>query len=168
MATRKDAAKQLGVEPQTLAEWFRKPATWFPLDAVRKDSSGRAIDWDVDRIAAARQTAKGSDDKKLAKQKQQLDLAVLAEKLKQQQVETKRKQREDAMAEGNILARDEWTLFAVESVNIARDQLKDVPKQLARLIDGEELQQKMIDEGTRIVAGILARLAKTLDQGPNE
>ena len=166
MASRKDAAKQLGVEPQTLYEWWKKPATWFPLDAVRLDSRGRAFDWDVARIASARQTAKSKQSDETAAATQKLNLAEKAEKLKQLQLKTKQIQREDALAEGNILARDEWTLFAAESINVARDQLKDVPKQLARLIDGDELQRKMIDEGTRLIAGILDRLADTLEEGP--
>lgn len=168
MATRKDAAKQIGVEPQTLAEWYKKPAKWFPFDAVRTDSKGRAVDWDVDRIIAARRTASAADDQVLAKQLQQVKVADAAETLKQKQAKTRKILRDEQLEEGNILPRDEWTLFAVESVNIARDQLKDVPKQLARLIDGEEMQMKFLEEGTRLIVGILARLAKTLEEGPNE
>lgn len=168
MATRKQCAKALGVEPQTLAEWWKKPAGWFPVSAVRTDARGRAIDWDIDRIVAARKTSTGDNDQALAKKRQQIELAIKAEQLKKHQLSTREAQRDHDLAEGNILTRDEYTLFCREAITVARDQIKDIPKQLARLADGEELQKKMINEGTRLVSGILQRLAESLNEGPRD
>jgi hypothetical protein len=168
MASRKDCAAALGVTPQTLAEFWKKPAAWFPLSAVSTDARGRAIDWDVERIQAARKTATAGNENALAQKRQQIEVAIKAEQLKKHQLTTRDLQRDHDLAEGNILTRDEYTLFSREVITIARDQIKDIPKQLARLADGEALQNKMINEGTRLVAGILKRLAESLNDGPRD
>jgi len=170
MATRKEAAKALGVTPQALFNWWKDQPAWFPLDAVQTDRSGRAIDWDLPRIQAAYaakngQTNSGGNGDLTAIQR--VELATKAEKLKQQRLTTQRMEREEQIRQGNILDREEWTLFARESIVICRDQIAALPKLLARLAGPQE-RAKILAEGTRIVNLKLSQLADALAQGPDQ
>lgn len=159
MATsRKDAAKELDVTPQTLSGW--RVAPWFPEDGVKLDKRGRAIDWNVSAIRIAKNE---SQNESHSKKSQEIRLLQETAKLEKLQRENRTEERAEQIEEGNILPRDDWVRFAMEVIGVARDRLKDVPKRLARLVDGEELQRKVITEGERIICAELLRLSQMFE-----
>lgn len=169
MATRREAAQALGVTDQALSHWWKNSA-WFPKNAVKTDGRGRAVDWDIEMIRAAHPSRSGkeSNGDELSQNYKRLRIATAAEKLKQEQIKTRAMQLNENVEQGNILTRDEMTQFVVEVIGVARDQFKTLPRQLARLIGDQETQRRLIDEGNRLVRGVLDRLADALEKGPGE
>ena len=107
----------------------------------------------------------GGDSGNWAESLSKLKAAGEAEKLKQAQMLTRRMQRDESIAEGNILPRDEYTLFCRECVTLARDQIMNLPKQLAALVAKKD-RVRLREEGQRILERVLSQLEASLATGP--
>lgn len=148
---RKTAALFLGITDRQLGNWTGE--AWFP-------EGGRTADgWNIPAILQARDSAgrKGSAESAEARA---LQTEKARQELLQQTMKTERMQREAAEAEGNILDRAEFEIAIAELVTVARDRLRSLPKDLARLAGTAKLRDKLITEGARIVDKILGDLAR--------
>lgn len=167
-------AKACGVTRQAIQQHARSAAPWFPKGAIATDKQGklRVKSGGGGRIVAAfleyrgesssgRQAGMAASDAH-----HKLRAALTAEKVRQAQIETRRMQRLEAIAEGNILPRDEYTLFVRECISLSRDQFANLPKQLSALVSKRD-RVKLRDEGHRIVCRILDDLAARLAAGPD-
>lgn len=162
--TRKQAAALIEVTEKALGNWANEE--WFPADAVKTDSRGKRCNWNVIKILTARDRNGRSGSEPSERVKIQIEREK--ERLEQDRMRTARERREHEEELGNILDRAEYTLFVREHISVARDGMLALPKDLARLAEGQRLKKKMIEEGTKIVEKHLNRLAKALAKGPSE
>lgn len=158
-ATRKAAAAALGITPRQLGEWALEP--WFPADAVETDARGTRCNWDVAAIRDARDAMgrKGSD---LSATQKALKLKSDHEKLKQLEIKTRREEREEQLAQGNILPRDELTLTLRELITMTRDRLLTEPaREIAK--DFPKQRRRIFDTCERAISKILSDFARQLE-----
>ena len=151
-----------------MRQHFDSGAAWWPVGTVKMRGRERVVVDGAAIVAAYRAQMAGKKsvgESSLSENVIKLKAANEAEKLKQAQMQTRAMQRAEAIAEGNILPRDEYTLFIRECIGLARDQLANLPKRLAALASKKD-RAKMRDEGERIVRGILDQLAAALETGP--
>ena len=160
VSQRKEAARILGITARVLGDWAKE--AWFPADART------AAGWDTDKIAEARevQHRKGSVPAEAAKR---LKLATDHEKLKQAELQTKRKQIELAVEEGELVPRRAVELHFATLLT----ELGDKCEQLPELIAGDvpaKLRPKLkarlreeLERWRRELAAELKRQAQELD-----
>lgn len=153
--TRIEAAKLLGVTEKTLGNWKKLPG--FP-----ECSSG----YDLAKIKLWRTAHSLSSDKESAEARR-IRLAIQKEKLRQEKIKADRAERDDEIARGNILPRDEWELFVREIIHLTRDQLISIPTSLCRGIP-RKYHAKLRSEGRRRVEKILLEFSRLLERGPAE
>lgn len=157
---RKEAAALLGVTPPALGDWVKEP--WFPADG--KTPAG----WNVTAIRTARDAMgrKGSEQSDQAKR---IKLAREAEKLKQDQIKTRKETLKLKEQEGELLPRRGWELFAAELLTAFTDWCDQLPDLIAA---GEpkkgrkRLKQRLkaeFDLKRRELRDELERKAKELD-----
>lgn len=151
----KEAAELLGVTPTALRQWAKLPG--FP------DCSNG---YDVEAIQRWRQEQdrKGSDTSHTLTK---LKLGIQAQELRIKKVRADQAEREEQLAQGNILPRDEYELFAREVITIARDRLQAIPQTLCRLVP-KEFHSAILTEGKDHIRRILTELARALEDGPSE
>lgn len=164
------AAELCGVTAATLDGWYKSGVPWFPRDAIKLGKNGRIISVDGEAIKAAMEardaSAKSSSESGGTLQK--LKTAKLAQEIKLLQIEVEQAERERDLQRGNILPRDEYTRFVREVMGIARDRWATIPKSLAKLVDSDALQSRLLREATKIVDAVLASLSRSLDEGPGD
>lgn len=157
--TRKAAAALLGITPRQLGDWAQEP--WFPPDAVQTDARGTRIHWNVPLIREARDAMgrKGSD---LSGTQKAIKLKSDHEKLRQLEIKTRREEREEQLAQGNILPRDELTLTLRELITMTRDRLLTEPaREIAK--DFPKQRRRIFDTCERAIAKILNDFARQLE-----
>jgi len=96
---------------------------------------------------------------------QKLNEDLKREKLKQEILKSEKLEREKQIAEGNLVSREEFDLFAAECVIEARDQILTVPKEMRRHLC-KKCQPKL-DELQKLLYLALQRLA-AIEEGPNQ
>lgn len=165
---KRDAAKLCGVTAATLDGWYKSGVPWFPRDAITIGKNGYITSVDGEAIKAAMEARdaaqRTSSDSGGTLQK--LKTAKLAQEIKLLQIEVENAERERDLQRGNILPRDEYTRFVREVMGIARDRWATIPKSLAKLVDSDALQSRLLRESTTIVEAVLSSLARSLEEGP--
>lgn len=166
VATRKEAARLLGVTERQLGSWVHEP--WFPAGAVGADARGNNRDWNVRAIRAARDAMgrKGSD---LADTAQKLKLKTDHEKLKQAQIKTQAEELKLRQQQGELIRRDALELFAstlLTSLGDWCDQLPDliaaeVPRKYRTAL--KERLRTELDARRTAAAAELATAARDFD-----
>lgn len=151
----KQAADRLGITARQLRNWQKEPG--FP-----DCSSG----YDLERIAAWReQTArKGSEE---SDQARKIKLAIAGQKLRQEKARADKAERENEIAKGNILPRDEWEHGLIEMVTVCRDALMAIPRELCRFVP-KKYHKRLQTEGEKMVRRHLDHLARSAEDGPPE
>jgi hypothetical protein len=131
--TRKLAALLLGVTPPALSLWTKQD--WF--DPAWKTKVGADDCYNIVAIhkAVAEQGRKGSPQSDLSQQ--------IRTETNQEKRDIIRREREERQIQrderrGNILPRDEYTFAIRETIIVARDHLMAIPKQLVRLVTGND------------------------------
>ena len=154
VSSRNDAASLLGITPRVLGDWAKEP--WFPADG--KTPAG----WNVPLIRKARDTygRKGSEQSEKAIK---LKLDLNAQKLRRETTRADKEERDQQVAQGNLIPRDEYELAMIEQITMARDQILTLPKLLARIMP-KKFHKKLISEGDRKIRNVLEQLAKGFDR----
>lgn len=151
VTTQKAAAAALDMEPPSLRQWMAKPG--FP------DCSGG---YNLPAIRAyielARKKSKGEETKA-----NRVHLLIKTQEARIKKADADRKERQEQIEQGNILPRDELTLFQREAIVLARDRLLSLPKELARLVPAK-LKATLVREGEKRVRRILDELAGTVQK----
>ena len=129
----------------------------------RKDSKGCCIyePEQTDPWVALQRKDNSTDDLSPATK---LKLAREAERLKQERLKAAAMERSEAVELGNVLARDEWELFAVEVVQQARDRFMRLPKMLCKHVP-RKYHRVLQTEGEGDVRKICAEMARAIEQG---
>jgi hypothetical protein len=151
---RKEAAALLGLTPQQLGTWAKE--LWFPEQGKTPDG------WNVPVIREARDAygKKGSEQSEEAKR---IKLALQTEKLRQEKIKSERAEREERLAEGSLIPRDEYELAMIEQITMARDQILTLPKLLARIVP-QRYHKKLLSEGDRKIRNVLEQLSKGFER----
>lgn len=128
----KQAAEALGVTPRTLRDWQN-------VDGFPDCSRG----YDVEAIRTWRQAneRKGSEPERVAKQ---IKLGVLAEKLKQMQLRTKKDQLDLDAKEGTLLPRKAIEQSAAVLLSALGDWCEQLPDLVAAIVSKKD-QRKVRD-----------------------
>lgn len=150
----KEAARLLGITDRSLRDWMKKPA--FP-------------DWSAGYdIAAIRQWAEARSLKNSQKSKslEQLEREIKQEKLRLERAKADKAERENEIAAGNVLPRDEYETFVREVISVARDRLTLIPRDLCRYVP-EKYHKVLQREGAKVIANITDSIAEALSQGPD-
>ena len=143
----KEAAALIGVSPKGLRDWMKEPgfpdcSAGYPIDAIRRWQQTRG--------------KKGSED---GDRLRQIKLAREGQRLRRDKAAADRQEREEQVAQGNILPRDELTLATIEHVVLARDRLMGLPKEVCRVVP-KRYHRKLQEQGTKIVRTILSEFAR--------
>ena len=93
----------------------------------------------------------------------QINLGIKEEQLKQNRVKTQQVEREEQAAQGNVLSREEMRLSTIEQIQLARDGLMGIPKELCRMVP-KKYHRKLQEEGTNAVRRILTNYARGLQR----
>ena len=151
----KDAAKVLGVAPRTLRDWAQ-------LDGFPDCSKG----YDLVEVAEWRDTnfRKGSDGDGSPKS---VTERLKLEDLRKKKMLNDRIEREDEIALGNILPRDEFRLSVSEIIQVATYRLLTIPKNLCKHVP-KKYHRSLQTEGDAEVRKVLAGLSREFDQAENE
>ncbi|MFV0444405.1 MAG: hypothetical protein ACK5Q5_12620 [Planctomycetaceae bacterium] len=152
----KQAAKLLGVTTRTLRDWR----------AANPDFPDTTNGYDIEAINRwrAAHEAKGSDEADLAAQ---LNKAIKVQKLRREKALADRAEREERIAQGNILARDEHETSFREIITVARDRLISLPKQLARLVPHKD-RRRLQAEGDKLVRNVLDEMSRQFESMDEE
>lgn len=151
----------LGITDRVLGLWASEP--WFPQDG--RTSSG----WNVPAIRAARD-AMGRKGSEQSDQSKRLKLASDAEKLKQAQYETRKRELDLRVKEGELLPRRGWELFAAQLLTALGDWCDQLPELLSADVPRKyrkkvrERAKQELDLKRRELRDELERKAKELDQ----
>jgi hypothetical protein len=147
----KQAAAALGISDRALRMWMTEPG--FP-----DCSSG----YDVDIIRQWRdeRNRKGSET---SDQLQKLRVAMAAQKLRHQKAVADRKEREEEMALGNILPRDELEVALREIIQLTRDEMLALPQLLSRLVPKKH-QAKVLAECKKEVEKRMTAFARRVER----
>lgn len=164
--SRKEAAAILGVTEKALGNWATE--AWFPEDATGRTPKGARVDWDTDKIAQARevQQRKGSAPAEAAKR---LKLATDHEKLKQAELQTRRKQIELAVEEGELVPRRAVELHFATLLTELGDWCEQLPELVAADVPAKvrpKVKARIKDEldrRRRELSAELQRQARELD-----
>lgn len=151
----KDAARYCGVDERTFRRW----QTEWPFLEKWKTSHG----WNVTAIIAERDN-RGLKGSETSEERKDLRAKLDEEKLAQAEIETRRLLREEQVELGNLLPRDEYQIFANETIAEARDAFLNLPVEMRKHIPAKH-RQKIIDELETQITTALNRLAK-LPDGP--
>lgn len=95
-------------------------------------------------------------------------LELKREKLTQLRLETEKKQQARDEERGNILPRDEWTLFAAESITVARSRLMSAVKDLSTLIKNDHERKTFIVDAEATLASVLGQIAADFERGAGD
>src|ERR1051326_4469132 len=155
VTSRKEAAQQLDVTERQLGNWKKEPgfpdcSQGYDLDAIRK--------W---RETNAR---KGSKEGKLLRR---LKAAGLRQQLRIRRAEADRIERRELEAQGNILNRDVYELFLIESQQKARDRLLRLPKLLCANLPAK-FHRTLQAEADKEIRKVLIELARDLEKRSEE
>lgn len=140
-------AKHFGVTSASVRKWKRQPG--FP------DSNDG---YDTEEISAWLD-ARGRDSQQKTQQAQQANTLYRVASAKLKKLQADKLERQEQIAQGNILPRDEATLSLKESITITRDRLLSLPKELCRCIP-KKYHKALREEGGMMVANILADFAR--------
>lgn len=148
-------SRRYGVSTKTIQNWRGNG-----LPCIER---GHGFDYDVAETDpwVEEYRAENSDDEETGSLNRQLKEA----KLRQELAEAARAEREEQAAQGNILPRDDYELFAVETIQNARDQLLRIPKQMKHHLCSK--CQSKIHELEKQLKTALEQLAK-LPAGPDK
>ena len=157
---RNDAARALGVAPATLREWMRDPA--FP-DCTNGHDIEAINAWRIEK-QNNRQGVNNSDELEL---KGKIQLQLSGEKLKQAIVETKKKQLELDVKEGQLFPRQaaELALATVfTELSDAWDQMSDVITTTAKVPKKYQpaLRRRIVEEFDAMRARLRDTVESTL------
>jgi len=89
------------------------------------------------------------------------------ELLKLARVKAAQAEREEEVARGNVLDRADWELFAIESIQMARDALMRIPMNFCKHVPAK-YHRTIREEGKREIERILTQLARNLETGPSD
>jgi hypothetical protein len=153
------AARKLGVSATALRQWQGEPgfphnAGGYDLDAIRAWLAAKG---------SPKADADADDNGTIAGRMNKAKLARAIANAKRDQVRAEREQRDNEIAKGNILARDELTLTLRELITQARTRLtNDLPRELAKRFP--KLRAKVLTVAEETVRKILDDFARDLAQ----
>lgn len=148
-------AKHYGVTTRTIYQWRG--------DGMPCIDRGRFFDYyldETDQWVSEKRAEEGGDEEAGSLNKQ-----LKEAKLRIELVEAERLERQEEEARGNILPRDEYELFAAETIQDARDQLLRIPRLMKNHLCSK--CQKKVTELEKQIKTALEQLAK-LPEGPDK
>jgi phage terminase Nu1 subunit (DNA packaging protein) len=150
----KEAARILGITDRALRDWIRKPG--FPDHSAGYDIAA------IRRWADARSLKNSSK----AKNREYIEQQIQEQKLRLETAKADKAERENEIAAGNVLPRDEYETFVREVISVARDRLTLIPRDLCRYVP-EKYHKVLQREGAKVIANITDSIAEALSQGPD-
>lgn len=154
-----ELARHYKVTSKTVFDWRNKG---LPCTA-----QGRGYVYDLDRtdewVEAHRQETKLDEKSPAAR----VRLAKEKAKLRQERLKAAAMEREEKVAVGNILPREDWELFAVELIQQTRDRFMRLPKLLCKHVP-QKFHRVLQAEGESEVRKICEQMARTVAEGPKE
>lgn len=148
------AGKHWGVTPRTIQTWVKNG---MPVSGSQRKQIFYIAECDP-WVEAYRNERLDGDSLKLNEE-------LKREKLKQEVLKSKELERKDLIAEGELVSREEYDLFAAECVIEARDQFLTIPKEMRRHLC-KKCQPK-VNEMLKMIEQTLQRLA-VIEEGPNK
>lgn len=148
-------ARQYGVSTKTVQNW-----KGYGLPCIDR---GNGFDYDLnetDPWVEAYREEDGSDEEAGS-----LNRQIKEAKLRIELAEADRLEREEEQARGNILPRDEYELFATETIQNARDQLLRIPRLMKSHLCSK--CHKKLQELEKQIKTALEQLSK-LPTGPDK
>ncbi len=154
--TQRDAANALGISDRQLRTWLQEPD--FPHRADGK--------YDLQKIRAWQEIS-GRKGSAIDEQVKKIRARTLHAKMRAAESEAGKREREEAIAEGNILERDEYELFVAQSLTLLRDNMLSIPDRVARFVPAK-LRPKVRKEVADEIAKFLLQASRALEGGPDD
>lgn len=152
-----EAAKLLGVSRRSVHDWI---ASGCPAKSGGRYDLAAIREWRDANRKPARDTAASGELGAVRLRRER-------ERLRQDRLKSRALKREDLAASGNVLSRDEWELFAIEVVQLARDKFMRLPVLLCRHVP-QKYHRILRAEGDADVRKICDEMARGLGHGPKD
>jgi hypothetical protein len=147
-------AKRYDVTTKTIQDWINKGLPHHGPTRARTFIPSETDPW----INAFRENNSEESNRAL-----QAKLKKLEADARRSNCIAERQEREEELAKGNLIPRDEYELAMIEHITIARDQILTLPKLLARIVP-KRYHKKLLSEGDRKIRNVLEQLSKGFER----